>query len=275
MSHNLRSRRLLRPIGGLKRISVVFLVMLVLVAACGPIAPAAAPVNEEALPTVVQLTLEEAEAVAATFFDSWVKRDYPAMYSLISFRSREAYPEEQFVDIYESVAQEMTLTNYDYDLRSSLRQGNTVSINYDMTFDTSFLGTLEDLGRTVRLVVTDEGWRVAWSPADIFAEMAGGGAIVMDRQLPIRANIYDREGQVLVNQSGIAIPVTVVQENIPRFDDCRVTLMRVLRLNWIRWLARSTLISTNWKPKNSSIIVMPALRNAPPGAMYLAVWLRM
>lgn len=210
--------------------SIVWLALAVLLlTACGalPVAPAA----EEALPTPVLLTLEEAEAIAATYLEAWKRSDYAAMYSLISFRSREAYPEDVFTRIYNDVAEEMTLQSLDYTLRSSLQQGNTVAISYDMRFTTSFLGTFEDPGRTLRLVATDEGWRVAWSTGDIFAEMAGGGTILLNQRMPVRANIYDRDGNVLVNQTGVAIPVTVVQQDIPRLEDCKATLTRVLRLS--------------------------------------------
>ncbi|GAB4574131.1 MAG: hypothetical protein Kow0077_19090 [Anaerolineae bacterium] len=210
--------------------AVLLLLLALLLAACGEL-PLAAPAGEQPIPTPLQLTLEDAESVGATFLKAWQDGDYAAMYQLISFRSREAYPEETFIQVYESVAEEMTLNRLEYTIRSSLRQGNTVAISYDMTFDTSFLGTFEDPGRTLRLVVTDEGWRVAWSTGDVFAEMAGGGSIVLTRRMPVRANIYDRDGNVLVNQTGVAIPVTVVQEDIPNDEACRDTLTRVLRLS--------------------------------------------
>ncbi len=210
--------------------SAALLLFALLLAACSAL-PAAPPAAQEPIPTELPLTVEEAERVAGTFLQAWKDSDYAAMHRQISFRSREAYPEENFVTIYNSVAQEMTLNSLDFTIRSSLRQGNTVAISYDMTFETSFVGTVEDPGRTLRLVVTEEGWRVAWSTGDIFAELAGGGRLLLVRRMPIRANIYDRDGNVLVNQTGVAIPVTVVQEEIPRMEACRETLKRVLRLS--------------------------------------------
>lgn len=183
------------------------------------------------MPTAVQLSLEDAEAIAGTFLEAWVNSDYPAMYQLIGFRSREAYPQDVFVGAYDSVADEMTLESLSYAIRSSLRQGNTVAISYDVTFNTTFLGAIEDPGRTMRLVVTDEGWRVAWAPTDILAELSNGSSVILQRTMPTRANIYDRNGSILVNQSGVAIPVTVVQENIPNDDRCFDTITRVLRLS--------------------------------------------
>ena len=221
------------------------LVSGLLVGCGGGAAPAAAP-GGQPVPTPVQLTLEEAEAVAGTFLEAWRRNDYAAMYRLIAFRSREAYPEEVFTAAYADAAREMTLTGLDYRLLSSLRQGNTVAINYDVTFHTSLLGAIEDAGRTIRLVVTSEGWRVAWGTTDILPEMAGGARLVMRRIVPTRANIYDRNGQVLVNQSGVAIPVNVVQEDIPRWEACKDTLTRVLRLSYQELQAIYDSRAPNW-----------------------------
>ncbi len=209
--------------------SLVVLLVICL-AGCNSL-PAAAPAGQQTLEAPVVLTLEEAEGIAGTYLEAWKNRQYDVMFSLIAFRSREAYPEETFVGIYENAAQQMTLDGLEYTVRSSLRQGNTVAISYDVAFTTTFLGSFEDTGRTLRLVVTDEGWRVAWSPSDIFAEMAGGGTLTLSRFLPTRANIYDRDERVLVNQSGVAIQVSVVQEDIPNDEACFETLTRVLRLS--------------------------------------------
>ena len=217
----------------MKRLAVIMIpgVLAILLAACGGGGQSAAAPGAEPIPTAVPLTLEEAEAIAGTFLDAWVNGDYAAMYRLISFRSREAYPEEVFTAAYEDAAREMTLSSLEYSIRSSLRQGNTAAINYDVTFNTGFLGSFTDTDRTMRLVVTDEGWRVAWATTDIFSELAGGGRLVLQQVVPTRANIYDRNGQLLVAQNGVAIPVTVVQENIPNWDACWNTLTRVLRLS--------------------------------------------
>ncbi len=217
-----------------------------LLSACAGTTPAAAPNNQEPIPTAVQLTLEEAEAVAATFLEAWRSRDYAGMYRLVSFRSRDAYSEDYFVTAYDNARAAMSLTGLDFQIRSSIRQGNTAALNYEVTFHTGLLGDIIDSDRTIRLVVTEEGWRVAWATTDIFAEMAGGSVLVMERTVPTRANIYDRDGRILVNQSGVAIPVNVVQENIPNYDACFSNLMRVLRLSASELQAIYNSRAPNW-----------------------------
>ncbi len=90
------------------RLSRLVLLVAVLASACS-ILPSAPSSSEGAVPTAVQLSLEDAEAIAGTFLEAWVNSDYPAMYQLIGFRSREAYPQDVFVGAYDSVADEMTL----------------------------------------------------------------------------------------------------------------------------------------------------------------------
>ena len=69
----------------LQRSTVALAALLLSACSALPAVPAA----QEAIPTPVQLTLGEAEAVAATYLEAWKRSDYAAMYSLISFRSRD------------------------------------------------------------------------------------------------------------------------------------------------------------------------------------------
>lgn len=175
------------------------------------------------------LTLEQADQVAQTFLKAWAEGNYAAMYALISPNSREVYSEEAFVQDYEEAAVQLTLTSLETGIANSLRQGTTAAIQYDVRFHTELFGVIEDLGRTMRLIETPEGWRVAWSRMDIFDGLAEGARLIRQQTLPSRGNIYDRNGKVLVDQNGRAIGLYLVQQDIPNVDECIALLSRVLR----------------------------------------------
>ncbi|MBN1200493.1 MAG: hypothetical protein JXJ20_01435 [Anaerolineae bacterium] len=177
----------------------------------------------------IQLTLEEADQVAETFLDAWRKADYASMYGLISPNSRDAYMEEAFVSEYETAAELMTLNTLDTQIASSLRQGTTAAIMYDVTFHTELFGDIPDGDRIMRLIETPEGWRVAWSRMDIFDALAEGARLELRRTMPGRGNIYDRNGQVLVDQNGRAVLLYPVQQEMPNVEDCISQLSRILR----------------------------------------------
>ncbi len=154
------------PVPARNTFFLLALVMILLLSACGGLDTGSLGSAGGPNPTP-QLTLEQAEQVAQTFLKAWADGDYAAMYTLISPNSREVYSEEAFVQDYQETAVQLTLTSLETSIISSLRQGTTAALQYDVRFHTELFGVIEDLGRTLRLIETPEGWRVAWSRMDI------------------------------------------------------------------------------------------------------------
>lgn len=179
-----------------------------------------------------QLSLEEAEQVAQTFLKAWQQSDFPAMYELISPNSQAAFTQEQFVEQYDTTGTMLTLNTLETTVTSSLRQGTTAVIQYDLNFQTELFGPIPDANRIMRLIETPEGWRIAWSRMDIFAEMAEGARLVRNQTLPGRGNIYDRNGNVLADQNGRAVGLLLVRQDIPDEPACIDLLADVLRLEY-------------------------------------------
>lgn len=180
-----------------------------------------------------QLSLADAEQVAETFLAAWETGDFATMYTLISPNSREAYIESAFIAEYQNAALEITLNSLETQITNSLRQGATAAILYDVVFQAEMFGAIEDRDRTMRLIETPEGWRVAWSRMDIFAELAEGARLHREQTLPNRGNIYDRNGQVLVDQNGRSIGLYLVKQDIRNYDGCVDLLSRLLRREYI------------------------------------------
>jgi penicillin-binding protein 2 len=174
-------------------------------------------------------SLEEAVQVAETFLRAWANNDYPTMYGLISPNSRDAYSEDAFTQVYLRATETMTLQSVSTSTTNALRQEAIASVLYDAHFTTDFFGTIDDYGRTLRLVQTDEGWRVAWSEADLFPELTGGARLEWVRVQPGRANIYDRNGQVLADQNGRAVELRVVKRDVADQAACIEQLSRILK----------------------------------------------
>ena len=173
-------------------------------------------------------SLEEAVQVAETFLRAWAEADYPTMYGLISPNSRDAYPEGAFSAVYTRAAETMTLQTVETSTTNALRQDTIATVLYDATFATEFFGSIDDYERTLRLVETPEGWRVAWSEADLFPELGGGARLEWVRLQPGRANIYDRNGQVLADQNGRAVELRVVKRDVADQAACIDQLARIL-----------------------------------------------
>jgi penicillin-binding protein 2 len=206
----------------MQRIAFFFFLMIILVG-CQPAEEANQP-----LPTVARLPsayrLEDAERIALNFLDAWRSQDVDAMYALISAASREATPFSEFTSLYQTANEEMTFASLEYQPSSSLREADEVAVlSYGVLFQTRLMGDFRDDGREMRLVV-DAGaqdWRVAWTPADIFAEMIGGARLRFDPIIPNRANIYARDRvTTLADQQGRVAIVRVIRQDIPDYVGC-------------------------------------------------------
>jgi penicillin-binding protein 2 len=195
----------------------------ILLAACSPVTPAAQPI-----PTLARLPsayrIEEAERVALNFLDAWRAQDFESMYALVSSASRDATAFDDFVNLYTVTQDEMTLSALTYTATASLREADEVAVlNYDLSFETRLLGSFTDSGRALRLVVDRMvgDWRVAWTPADIFAAMIGGARVRFDPVIPNRANIYARDRiTTLADQLGRVAIIRVIRQQIPDYEGC-------------------------------------------------------
>jgi penicillin-binding protein 2 len=164
-----------------------------------------------------QLSLDEAQRTAADFLNAWAVDGYDAMYNLLATNSRDEYDRTAFETYYADAEQAMTLLpgGKSYLLTNAIQQGSTADIAYDMSFKTQVFDTVTDPGRLLRLVVTPEGWRVAWSPDNVFVEMKEGAVLDLSETFPTRGNIYDRERNVIPDDHGAVIQITLLTKAYP------------------------------------------------------------
>ena len=168
--------------------------------------------------------------MARRFLDAWGARDYAEMHSLLTYRNRELTPLDEFRAAYELAQLNLGLERIEYKPTNLSGEGRVLAFQYDLTFHTRNLGRFTDAKRMLQLVVDPQasGWRIAWSPAAIFAEMDEGARLVFEAQVPSRANIYDRHGEALADQSGRMVRVLANNSRIPDRDVCFQILAEAL-----------------------------------------------
>lgn len=218
-----------------KRLSLALLILLIIAVGCSPADDQlTAPLPTIASlpsPTPLTFTLDAAERTARYFLDAWREDNFETMHSLIAFASQEATPLAEFTNLYQTAHDTLTLQELAYQITSQLRDTATMVIfNYDVTFETRLLGEFSDSNRTLRLVYDSlrNEWRVAWSPGDIFAAMGNGGRLRLEPRIPSRANIYDHDGNILADQNGRVVTVSVVKRDIPLYDACLSELAQAM-----------------------------------------------
>jgi penicillin-binding protein 2 len=192
---------------------------------------------------------EGAQRVATDFLEAWRNRDYVTMHSLTTIATQDAVPLTTFETMYESAQFEMTLLSLTYRENTMFRESAPVFVlNYDVTFTTNILGEFTDPSRNMHLIVDEQAgdWRVAWSPADIFAEMGDGAVLRLERNIPNRLNIYDSDGFALADQNGRVVTVQVVRSQIPNLDACVSSLGTALELTPEEVLERLNNAGVDW-----------------------------
>jgi len=202
---------------------LIHLIAILFLAGCGgSTEQSALPLPTVAAEPSAGSDLESAEEIARRFLDAWQIGDFAEMHGLLTFRNRELTPLDEFRAAYQLAQDKLTLEGIEYSPTNLSGEGRVLALQYSMTFHTRILGSFTDAKRSLHLVIDPQvdGWRIAWSLADIFAEMGEGARLVFEAQIPSRANIYDREGEALADQNGRMVRVLANNGRIPDRDVC-------------------------------------------------------
>lgn len=188
-----------------------------------------APVLLQSFPSPAEVTQQ--------FLDAWHVRDYETMYTLLSAPSQELYPFQTFENRYGVSLDAMGFEGIRYQIDETRLQGETAAVYYNVTIQSNSLTEIEDFDRIMRLVETEDGWRIAWSPMDILDGLASQVRIQVETRFPQRANIYDRNGNVLVEQNGTIVALYAIQNQMGDVEGCITLLANLMmrpRLDLVR-----------------------------------------
>lgn len=174
--------------------------------------------------------LSDACGVVDQFLKAWETTpapNYALMYGFLSSRSL-ATSQAQFTAIYQQIEQIMTgqkdgdtTKTHTINCDTAVLQGTTAAVPYDMTFSSPLIGQVADKGRTMRLVWTARGWRVAWSQMDIFDGLVGGATLNLEYTPAVRGTIFDRNGLPFAQDGQTLYTVKLLTDSYPKKpDDC-------------------------------------------------------
>ncbi len=207
--------------------SIILAVSAVLLGACSGINLAAD--SSGAAAPIIQIAQSPADVVRS-FLDAWGQHNYQAMYALLSSNSQGLTAFPVFQTTYIDADKTLATQGVDYTIHDTQEQGDSAAINYDASIQSSVFGAIEDNGRTMRVVrAPDNSWRVAWSSMDIINGYASGTRLQVDSQRPPRGNIFDHNGQLMVEQNGDVMEIDVARANMPDQARCIDVLSVILR----------------------------------------------
>lgn len=206
------------------RMLMVSLLALTLAACQGISLPGS---GEGGAASILQIP-QSPQDVAADYLNAWGRRDYDAMYALLSPQSQQLTAQPVFRTIYEEADTQIGLQGVTPEMGRAQEQGTSAAVPYDLTLDSTFFGAISDPGRTLRLVQSPAGWRVAWTPNDIFDGYSSGTRLEVVLRREPRGDILDRNGNPLVEQDGTVIELYVTRASIPDEAACLDLLATIL-----------------------------------------------
>jgi len=201
------------------RIKIKFLpwfglvVIILLFASCDTptILPSDTPTTETAsLPTTTSTTtatqtrlpptstpIPDPEETTRAYLDSWKMDDYQSMYSKLTTISKDAITGDAFTERYRRALSEAAVSTVEYEILSSfVRNNSSAEVSYRIHLDSVLVGDIQR-DTVMNLSLETDGWRVQWSDELILPELADGNYLWMDRHIPTRANIYDRNEEAI------------------------------------------------------------------------------
>ncbi|MCA9881770.1 MAG: hypothetical protein KC708_02315 [Anaerolineae bacterium] len=168
------------------------------------------------------------EEVFDQFMAAWNEHNFEAMYALVHPQAQEMYPKAVFETRYEGAELAMGFGSVATTLTETRIQGISAELHYDATITSTTFGDIPDPDRTMRMMQVDGTWRIAWSPMDILRDLASEVVLRSSNDFLPRANIYDTNGQSLVQQGGRIIQLFAIKGEILNQQQCYSTLAEMM-----------------------------------------------
>jgi penicillin-binding protein 2 len=136
-----------------------------------------------------------------SYLEAFKSENYTAMYDMLTQVSREGISAEDFATRHAQALNVMSAGNFDYEILSVLiNNPYAAQVAFRLTYRTALVG---DISRDMvaRLSLEDGKWKLQWEEGLILPELTGGMRLAMEYQIPARGNIYDANGEAVVNQA--------------------------------------------------------------------------
>ncbi len=203
----------------------LFAVVFLLLSACSPAkstplpSPTTVLTPTLAAPGVHVTPAPDVTAAVQAYLDAWKAEDYSAMYAMLTQLSKDAITEEEFTARYQQVAVEAALSGVDTEILQALTQPRHAQAAYRVTLHSVLVGDIQ--AETMMNLSLEEGaWRVQWDDTLILPQLTNGNYLVMQRYVPGRSNIYDRNGHALVAQAdAVSVGLNAAEVGKKKQDD--------------------------------------------------------
>jgi len=224
----------MRSLLSARQAAITWVLLLVFVfTGCGNPAAETQPVESPATPTLASPEISvtqtpDIEKVAVNFLEAWKNEAYQEMYGMLSPQSQAEISSEEFESLYHDTAVELAVQGLDYEILSTYNDPENAQVAVSVDYGSVLI---EDLQKDLifKFSLQSGDWRVDWERSMVFPELEGDLELDLNRQVPARGNIYDREGKIVVGYAeAISLGVTPGQIDREQEEDMLGELARAL-----------------------------------------------
>ena len=175
------------------------LILSLAAAACGG-GDGEKPAAQLPTPRIEVTSVPKVEGTVNAFLAAWKNEDYAGMYQLLSKASQQTISAEDFITFYHDTAVKMNLQTLDTAYLTGATNPDSANAKFMVKFITGVFGEFErEIDMPLRL--EDGTWKVSWDQGLVMPELSGGNQLQVDSVSAARGAIYDRNGEVLVDQA--------------------------------------------------------------------------
>ncbi|HOJ00456.1 MAG TPA: penicillin-binding transpeptidase domain-containing protein [Anaerolineaceae bacterium] len=182
----------------MKKFVHVFSIMVILAFVLGSCGPKSA--DELPTPVVEKTSAPDIEPTALSYLEAWQNRDYATMYGFLSQQSQEVITQEAFTKLLTEFSNNMTLASLVAEVTSTATSPTSASAKFLVNYATSLFGDFSRQPET-NWVLENNEWKLVWDNGAFLPELAGGNTLALESRRQERGNIYDRNGEPLVEET--------------------------------------------------------------------------
>jgi hypothetical protein len=170
------------------------------------------------------------DTTSQAFVESWLKGDYPEMYSKLSQDSQANVSFVEFKERYEYVRRSAKVESMEVVQRSEAsRQGRRATRDFTIKFSSQNVGAWQ---AEYKIPLVNENildWKIDWSEDLVLPRLKGEERLEMISEFPTRGEIYDRYGEPLAIE-GTAVVVGIEPRRVKDIEDMAGRLNKLLGL---------------------------------------------
>lgn len=201
-----------------------FLLLVILLSACNPAAPAPTNVSETpgtaavtatpGLPTPLARVTHapDAKTSAQAFLDAWMRSDTAGMYALLTEASRGEITQEAFTKYYSEFSISLTLQSVSTEIYGVQTEPQTAKAAFRAKYATALFGDLERQNE-LSLVKEFGDWRIMWNDGLGMPELRGGNSLSLELSVPERGDIQASSGDSLAENTQ-AVAFSIIPGNV-------------------------------------------------------------